>query len=76
MGVSRGKTNNVTRKIIDELMLHIPEGGEVCTDSICRKVNEADRRRRYNTMSIGNLLSERDDVEKTWRGWRKKRLSS
>lgn len=76
MGVNRGKTNDITRQFIDELMLHIPEGEEVCTDFICRKVNDADHRRRYNTVSIGNLLSERNDVEKTWRGWRKKRTEA
>jgi hypothetical protein len=76
VGVNRGKTNDVARRFIDTLVQEIPEGGDICTNSICRKINAADRRRRYNSMSIGNLLAERDDVEKTWRGWRKKKVEA
>lgn len=69
MGVNRGKVNERTRKFIDDLVKPVEEGGLVTTECICTKVNSADRRRRYNTISIGNLLAERDDLKKTSRGW-------
>lgn len=67
----RSKANGNVREFLDDLVAEFPEGEVFQTDSICRKVNKEDNRRRYNNNSISALIRERNDVERTPEGWRK-----
>lgn len=67
------KANRTVRKFLDTFFQDkVADGGEVTTGYICTLVNGGDRRRGYNETRIGTLLRERDDLEKTATGWRKK----
>jgi len=69
----RSKANKVVRVFLDGLLADWPEDDLIKTDYICSLINEADHRRWYANNRVASLLRERDDIEKTPGGWRKKK---
>lgn len=69
----RSKSNKVVREFLDKLFANWPEDELIKTDCICSKINEADHRRWYANNRVASLLRERDDIEKTPGGWKKKK---
>jgi hypothetical protein len=73
MGNSQNaKANKVVRELLDEFFKNLPYTETVTSEGVCSLINADDHRRDYSSGRVAALLRERDDLDKTPEGWRKK----
>lgn len=66
MGTPKSVTNDITRALLDSAMETIAVGNEFHSGDIVKMLSQSTRRRKRRCVSprvVGNLLSERNDVQ-------------